>query len=287
MAPADKARMRCTESPTIRRLLSGELNAEATLKAMDHARTCPACRDQLVSSSAMMEHIRRPSVPTPAENAAAERGPGAAPARSATAGAKPESAAAVAASNDEDAVSIPRSSYMAKLDISEERTALRAAKKGGLLRLGLFLGIAALAGFGWITRQKGLAEAALSETKASILLLESAIGRGLPYLEDSVDAPKGRPKAISVFLPIGNRAFSVRFQKDGAAPLSVDYAAGQEGVYFEDGERKGKAVFRFVEAVAPFPSAETLPLEKGVRYWIYAVLPNGCESRPIRFVLDA
>ncbi|MSR74879.1 MAG: zf-HC2 domain-containing protein [Planctomycetes bacterium] len=107
-----------------------------------------------------------------------------------------------------------------------------------------------------------------------------ALAAGLPFMESPSGLLSGRPRAISALLPAGASGFRVLLLDDeGQVLWSAQHRAGDPGVLAVD-ELNGQRV------LAPFPTAEQVPLDTGKAYGLCVVIPGARMSTSTRFTLD-
>lgn len=145
--------------------------------------------------------------------------------------------------------------------------------------------IAIVAAIGWSLRLRA-PEGTHRDVTPKEILIDSAMRDGLPYWESPVGRLNARPKVVRVYLPRGNDRFEMHLLAAGEPERVLEFKDAEDGISFEKSENVGpEGAFPCIETLIPFPDEETLHLDPGKTYFVWARLPNGCESIPMRLTL--
>ena len=245
--------MPCSETRTTLRYLRGELSDRGAARCAEHLHTCTECRATMRFGAETML-AARDEEENPSIDASGVR----------------ESMRPVATSA---AATPSRGAFgLRGLFVGRPATAGQSSRPRWILMLGTAAVIM------WLVLRGGNETPAVQA--ASISPAKAALAEGQPFVDSPSGLLAGRPRAVSALLPAGAAEFRVLIiDAAGQVCWSAAHRAGQPGVLAGD-EQGGQRV------LAPFPTAEQLPLEAGQPYGISIVIPGARMSASTRFTLD-
>lgn len=237
----------------IDRMLTGHLDREGTLAAMDRIRGSEEARAYLEQRSAQIRGGSAVATDRPiAPGLATESSPSAL--RSA-----PET---------------PRVAPTARI-------LGRPGSRGGGLKRTALIGFIIVLLFGFAQKMKGGPETPIVSMD---LLVAEALEAGLPWIESPRGERGGRPKVVSLVMPPGNRRISLRFVDSTGVRYEQAWTRDDAPDAFVGVKRKGPdGKIAATEVLLTFPSREELALLPGQQIHIFAILDNGNESPPSTF----
>jgi hypothetical protein len=157
----------------------------------------------------------------------------------------------------------------------------RPGSRGGGLKRTALIGFIVVLLFGFAQKMKGGPEAPLVSMD---LLVAEALEAGLPWIESPRGERGGRPKVVSLVMPPGNRRVSLRFVDSTGVRFEHTWTREEAPDAFVEVKRNGPdGKIAATEALLSFPSHEELALLPGRQIHIFAVLDNGNESPPSTF----